>query len=215
MANETPLNHYQNCLPVQFCAIKLAKTPKLFKVNVHENIHWLNQQELMVAEIGLKGGGRPRQRILMMQSFRLKLKQPDFTTSYPSCPDDQEMVTVMFGPETILFLGSLSNFQCSERIRHVPPRGIWSYSAHHGLGGGEGSLEGAGWEQICAEGGFITVPKQHVVWSMSSLKFILFERGSNWGWQGLSVWVWWETLLLNIPWFVIIQLKTLHLFKHY
>ena len=46
----------------------------------------------MVAEIGLKGGGRPRQRILMMQSFRLKLKQPDFTTSYPSCPGDQEMV---------------------------------------------------------------------------------------------------------------------------
>ena len=87
MANEMPLNHHQNCLPVQFCAIKLAKTPKLFKVNVHENIHWLNQQELMVAEIGLKGGGRPRQRILMMQSFRLKLKQPDFTTSYPSCPD--------------------------------------------------------------------------------------------------------------------------------
>ena len=56
MANERAINHHQNCLPVQFCAIKLAKTPKLFKVNVHENIHWLNQQELMVAEIGLKGG---------------------------------------------------------------------------------------------------------------------------------------------------------------
>ena len=165
-----PLNHHQNCLPVQFCAIKLAKTPKLFKVNVHENIHWLNQQELMVAEIGLKGGGRPRQRILMMQSFRLKLKQPDFTTSYPSCPDamiKRWLLCDVWARNDFVSWIVKSNFQCSERIRQV--------------------LEGAGWEQICAEGGFITVPKQHVVWSMSSLKFILFERGSNWGWQGLSV----------------------------
>ena len=132
MANETTINHHQNCLPAQFCAIKLAKTPKLFKVNVHENIHWLNQQEL--DGCWNRPGGRRARRILMMRSFRLKLKQTVYTT-YPICPD-HEMVIVMFGPETILFLGSLSNFQCSERIRHVPPRGIWSYSGHRGLQGG-------------------------------------------------------------------------------
>ena len=41
----------------------------------------------------------------------------------------------------------------------------------------EGRVVRWGGDQICAEGGFITVPKQLVVWSMSSLKFILFERG--------------------------------------
>ena len=42
---------------------------------------------------------------------------------------------------------------------------------------------GGGRDQICAEGALelcTTVPKQLVVWSMSSLKFILFELGSNW-----------------------------------
>ena len=71
--NQTPRNRRQICLHAQFCAIKLAKTPKLFKVNVHENILWLNQQELMVAEIGLEREEPKAWRILML-SFRLKLK---------------------------------------------------------------------------------------------------------------------------------------------
>ena len=53
--NQTPRNRRQICLHAQFCAIKLVKTPKLFKVNVHENIHWLNQQDLMVTQIGPGG----------------------------------------------------------------------------------------------------------------------------------------------------------------
>ena len=82
MANERAVIRQQNSLrPAQFCAIKLAKTPKLFKVNVHENIHWLNQQELMVAEIGLERE-EPKARRILMLSFRLKLKLPVYNTTF-------------------------------------------------------------------------------------------------------------------------------------
>ena len=115
--NQTPRNRRQICLHAQFCAIKLAKTPKLFKVNVHENIHWLNQQDLMVTQIGLEEA-----RPILKQTCRRKLNVKKISSFL--IQEDQEMVIMMFGPETILFLGSLGNFQCSERIRHVPPRGI-------------------------------------------------------------------------------------------
>ena len=76
------------------------------------------------------------------------------------------MVIVMFGPETILFLGSLSNFQCSERIRHVPPREL--------------TISAGGPTDPASL--LSTVPKQLVcLVSLSSLKLILFQNGQGQG----------------------------------
>ena len=58
-----------------------------------------------------------------------------------------------------------------------------SYLIRAGHCADTGGGRAGGQDQICAEGALelcTTVPKQLVVWSMSSLKFILFELGSNW-----------------------------------
>ena len=52
--------------------------------------------------------------------------------------------------------------------------------------GGKGRLKGRGLgANLCRRGLYITVPKQLVVWSMSSLKFILFERRGRTGTAGI------------------------------
>ena len=70
------------------------------------------------------------------------------------------MLSCVLAIKTILFLGSLNNLKCSERIRLVPP-GDQTISA-----GGPGLPS--------------TVPKQLVcLVSLSSLKLILFQSGQG------------------------------------
>ena len=72
------------------------------------------------------------------------------------------MLSCVLAIKTILFLGSLNNLKCSERIRHVPP--------------GDQTISAGG-----RRGCYQRFPSNWCVWSLSSLKLILFQSGQGQG----------------------------------